>query len=57
MRVFVQLRLLLHLVRRPAHGYELIDALGAQSDEPTPEDFTSMRQGQGNIIHPGLYKG
>jgi poly-beta-hydroxybutyrate-responsive repressor len=43
MRGFVQPRLLLQLARKPAHGYELIDALGAQPDDPAPDPGTLYR--------------
>jgi len=42
-RGFVQPRLLLQLVRKPAHGYELIEALGAQPDDPAPDPGTLYR--------------
>lgn len=43
MRGFVQPRLLLQLARRPAHGYELMEALGAAAGEPTPDPGTLYR--------------
>jgi PadR family transcriptional regulator PadR len=42
MRGFVQPRLLLHLARKPAHGYELMEALGA-ADDPAPDPGTLYR--------------
>ncbi len=42
MRGFVQPRLLLQLAQKPAHGYELLEALGA-SDAPAPDPGTLYR--------------
>jgi PadR family transcriptional regulator, regulatory protein PadR len=43
MRGFVQPRLLLQLVKKPAHGYELMETLGAAADEPAPDPGTLYR--------------
>jgi PadR family transcriptional regulator, regulatory protein PadR len=43
MRGFVQPRLLLQLVKKPAHGYELMETLGAEADEPAPDPGTLYR--------------
>jgi PadR family transcriptional regulator PadR len=43
MRGFVQPRLLLQLVKKPAHGYELMEALSATADDPTPDPGTLYR--------------
>jgi PadR family transcriptional regulator PadR len=43
MRGFVQPRLLLQLVKKPAHGYELIEALGAAVDDTAPDPGTLYR--------------
>jgi PadR family transcriptional regulator, regulatory protein PadR len=43
MRGFVQPRLLLQLLKKPAHGYELMEALGAAADEPVPDPGTLYR--------------
>lgn len=43
MRGFVQPRLLLQLVKKPAHGYELMEALGAAADDPAPDPGTLYR--------------
>jgi PadR family transcriptional regulator, regulatory protein PadR len=43
MRGFVQPRLLLQLVKKPAHGYELMEALGAEADDPAPDPGTLYR--------------
>jgi len=42
MRGFVQPRLLLQLARKPAHGYELMEALAA-ADDPVPDPGTLYR--------------
>jgi len=42
MRGFVQPRLLLQLARKPAHGYELMEALAA-ADDPAPDPGTLYR--------------
>lgn len=43
MRGFVQPRLLLQLVKKPAHGYELMEALSATADDPAPDPGTLYR--------------
>jgi PadR family transcriptional regulator PadR len=43
MRGFVQPRLLLQLVKKPAHGYELMEALSAAADDPAPDPGTLYR--------------
>ena len=43
MRGFVQPRLLLQLVKKPAHGYELMEALSAAADDPAPDPGTLDR--------------
>lgn len=43
MRGFVQPRLLLQLARKPAHGYELMEALGAAADDSSPDPGTLYR--------------
>jgi len=43
MRGFVQPRLLLQLRKKPAHGYELMEALGTAVDDPTPDPGTLYR--------------
>ena len=43
MRGFVQPRLLLQLARKAAHGYELMEALGAVADDPAPDPGTLYR--------------
>ena len=43
MRGFVQPRLLLQLVKKPAHGYELMEALSAAADDPVPDPGTLYR--------------
>jgi PadR family transcriptional regulator len=42
-RGFVQPRLLLQLVKKPAHGYELMEALSEAADDPTPDPGTLYR--------------
>ena len=42
-RGFVQPRLLLQLTQKPAHGYELMEALGAAADDPAPDPGTLYR--------------
>jgi len=43
MRGFVQPRLLLQLRKKPAHGYELMEALSAAADDPAPDPGTLYR--------------
>ena len=43
MRGFVQPRLLLQLVKKPAHGYELMETLGGEADDPAPDPGTLYR--------------
>jgi PadR family transcriptional regulator PadR len=43
MRGFVQPRLLLQLAMKPAHGYELMDVLGQESDNSTLDPGTLYR--------------
>lgn len=43
MRNLVQPRLLLQLVRKPAHGYELMEALGRDEDEPAADPGSLYR--------------
>ena len=43
MRGFVQPRLLLQLVKKPAHGYELMEVLGAGADGSAPDPGTLYR--------------
>ena len=43
MRGFVQPRLLLQLIKKPAHGYELMEALSAAADDPAPDPGTLYR--------------
>jgi PadR family transcriptional regulator, regulatory protein PadR len=43
MRGFVQPRLLLQLAKKPAHGYELMDALGQEGDDATLDPGTLYR--------------
>jgi PadR family transcriptional regulator PadR len=42
-RGFVQPRLLLQLAKKPAHGYELMEVLGAGADDPAPDPGTLYR--------------
>ncbi|MEW6233543.1 MAG: helix-turn-helix transcriptional regulator [Chloroflexota bacterium] len=42
-RGFIQPRLLLQLAKKPAHGYELMEALGEENDHPTPDPGTLYR--------------
>jgi PadR family transcriptional regulator, regulatory protein PadR len=42
-RGFAQPRLLLQLVMKPAHGYELMEALSAAADDPAPDPGTLYR--------------
>jgi len=39
----VQPRLLLQLTQKPAHGYELMEALSAAADDPAPDPGTLYR--------------
>jgi PadR family transcriptional regulator, regulatory protein PadR len=43
MRGFVQPRLLLQLTKKPAHGYELMEVLGAEEDGDAPDPGTLYR--------------
>jgi PadR family transcriptional regulator PadR len=43
MRGFVQPRLLLQLIKKPAHGYELMEALSAEADDGAPDPGTLYR--------------
>jgi poly-beta-hydroxybutyrate-responsive repressor len=43
MRGFVQPRLLLQLVKKPTHGYELLDALGQEGDDAALDAGTLYR--------------
>jgi PadR family transcriptional regulator, regulatory protein PadR len=40
---FVQPWLLLQLAKQPAHGYELMEALAQQDDQPAPDPGTMYR--------------
>ena len=43
MRGFVQPCLLLELAKRPSHGYELMELLGREDDEPAPDPGSLYR--------------
>jgi poly-beta-hydroxybutyrate-responsive repressor len=43
MRGFTQPRLLLYLAKKPAHGYELMDALGQEGDDAALDPGTLYR--------------
>jgi poly-beta-hydroxybutyrate-responsive repressor len=42
-RGFIQPRLLLQLSKKPAHGYELMETLAEEDDNPTPDPSTLYR--------------
>jgi PadR family transcriptional regulator PadR len=56
MRGFVQPRLLLQLVKKPAHGYELMETLSAAADDPAPPDPGTLYRTLRSLEEDGLVR-